>query len=91
MTKLLTSAAAALTVICLSGPAFALGSTPVTVVNPADIAKAEGIQTPFQSSAGCVFSSEFSGLCFANIAAPASQRLVIEFVSAFCNVIGNNV
>jgi hypothetical protein len=83
-----TSIAVVLTAICLSGSAWALGSTPVTVVNPADIAKAEGIQTPFQAHGVCTFSP---GVCSGVIDVPPSQRLVIEFVSAFCIVGGNNV
>jgi hypothetical protein len=83
-----TSIAVVLTVICLSGSAWALGSTPVTVVNPADIAKAEGIQTPFAASSECTFSGF---VCDGTIAVPPSQRLVIEFVTNECIVTGNNV
>jgi hypothetical protein len=60
----------------------------VTVVNPADIAKAEGIQTPFQGAGSCTFSG---GACGGQINIPPSQRLVVEFVTAACNVIGDNV
>src|SRR6516225_850471 len=81
MTKLLT---AALTAICLAGPAFA-----VTVDNPEDIAKAEGIQTPFQTEEACDFKGTTCLVAF-NIL-PPSQRLVIEFLSGACGVIGNNV
>jgi hypothetical protein len=75
--------AAILAGICLCGPAWALGSTPVTVVNPADIAKAEGIQQPYSNIISCSFDKLFGG-CGAAITAPPSQRLVIEFVSGFC-------
>jgi hypothetical protein len=49
--------AATLATMCLAGPAWALGSTPVTVVNPADIAKAEGIQHPYQAGIPCDFGA----------------------------------
>jgi hypothetical protein len=88
MAKLFTSIAVVLTAICLAGSAWALSSTPVTVVNPADIAKAEGIQTPFQGFARCDFSID---LCTGQISIPLSQRLVIEFVTGSCLVTGNNV
>jgi len=49
---------------CLGGPAWALGSTPVTVVNPVDIAKAEGIQQPYQQESACSsFSDSFPSSC----------------------------
>lgn len=76
--------AATLAAICLSGPAWALGSTPVTVVNPADIAKAEGIQHPFQAGDIECIVSGFE--CGGSLTAPPTQRLVIEFVSASCGL-----
>jgi len=82
-TSTLLAAAAVLAAMCLSAPAWALGSTPVTVVNPADIAKAEGIQQPYSNIISCSFDKLFGG-CGAAITAPPSQRLVIEFVSGFC-------
>lgn len=78
---------AVLAAVSLSGPGWALGSTPVTVVNPADIAKAEGIQQPYQAPLDC----EFNGFtCDAQIQAPPTQRLVIEFVSATCALTASN-
>jgi hypothetical protein len=75
----------------LPGAAWAVGSTPVTVVNPADIAKAEGIQHPYQAQEGCFFPAAFPQECGAIIHNPASQRLVIEFVSGLCGIpSGNN-
>lgn len=81
-------AAATLAAMCLSGSAWALGSTPVTVVNPADIAKAEGIQHPYQAGdILCNFSDISPDVCEGQLNAPATQRLVIEFVSAACGLV----
>jgi hypothetical protein len=65
--------------------AWAQGS--VTIANPADIAKAEGIQQPYQASADCTFVERN---CEVLIETPASQRLVIEFVSASCFIPNND-
>jgi hypothetical protein len=79
--------AATLAAICLCGPAWALGSTPVTVVNPADIAKAEGIQHPYQmGEIDCPFDPPFLNACLGHLNTPPTQRLVIEFVSAACGL-----
>ena len=59
---------------------------PVIVSNPADIAKAEGIQQPYQAKADCVFGKPYPDACDATISTPPSQRLVIEFVSASCGL-----
>jgi hypothetical protein len=66
----------------------ALGSTPVTVVNPADIAKAEGIQHPFQGNISCGGSSSngFVTLCDGSVTTPTNKRLVIEYVSLECGL-----
>jgi hypothetical protein len=71
----------------VSQPARAL-STPVTVTNPADIAKAEGIQHPFQANAICDNSTSngFATFCNGSFAVPANQRLVIEYVSVECGI-----
>lgn len=60
--------------------------TPVIVTNPADIAKAEGIQQPYQAQAHCNFAKAFPDACNATITSPPSQRLVIEFVSVSCGL-----
>jgi hypothetical protein len=58
------------------------------VVNPGDIAKAQGIQHPFQTSIDCSFgtSAPDPNNCFGHVSLPAKQRLVIEYVSAFCRL-----
>lgn len=66
--------------------ALALGSTPVTVVNAADIAKAQGIQQPFQAGISCSASGGFGIRCSGAISAPAGQRWVIEQISANCRI-----
>ena len=71
--------------LCLCGPAWALGSTPVTVVNPADIAKAEGIQHPYQNDVICDFSSGAQA-CSASFTSPTNQRLVLEYISGNCGL-----
>ena len=72
-----------------SSNASALGSTPVTVVNPADIAKAENIQHPFAQLSSCLNS----GLIFCPLTfnVPASQRWAIESVSYQCSLTGTNL
>jgi hypothetical protein len=85
---------AAFATFSVPGVAWAVGSTPVTVVNPEDIAKAEGIQQPYQTRAFCTFTTSDPHNCFAEIFSPQSQRLVIEFVSGSCAIPasdGNNV
>ena len=59
-----------------------LGSAPVTVVNPADIAKAEGIQHPYQHEAQCGFGGGSS--CVSSFNTPPNQRLVFEYISGVC-------
>src|ERR1700757_2177834 len=68
-------------------PARGLGSTPVTVVNPTDIAKAEGGQHPYHFRVDCNSLSapvggEFG--CGGVVSAPPNQRLAIEYVSGSC-------
>jgi hypothetical protein len=58
-------------------------ATPVTVENPADIAKAEGIQTPITLTFSCTIPAGFS-TCAAlseRYTVPANKRLVLESVS----------
>jgi hypothetical protein len=69
--------------IFLPSVASAVGSTPVTVVNPVDIAKAQGIQKPFETSIQCSADS-FGIRCFGSVNVPTDQRWVIEYVSASC-------
>jgi hypothetical protein len=69
---------ASLAFLLLPDSAFALGSTPVTVVNPADIAKAEGIQTPFSTTLAVSFSGPNS------VSVPANVRWVIENAGYLC-------
>ena len=76
---------AAVTVLAPSF-AWALGSTPVSVVNPVDIAKAQGIQQPFQAQISCSANGGFGIRCFGTAAVPVGQRWVIEYVSANCKI-----
>jgi hypothetical protein len=72
----------AASVVCsLPETSWALGSTPVTVVNPADIAKAEGIQHTIQFLLTCG-----SGQSCSSFAVPSNRRLVIEHVSVNCSI-----
>ena len=73
----------ALLVLVAPSAAGAIGSTPVTVVNSNDLAKAQGIQHPIQFVIFCPFASG-STACGGNFSVPASQRLIIEFVSVNC-------
>jgi hypothetical protein len=68
--------------------AFALGSTPVTVTNPADIAKAEGIQHPFHAEIDCTVQDGFScnGTFALSSSSNANQKITIEYVSGACNI-----
>jgi len=83
--KFLTPLAIAAFAATLAGPAFALGATPVTVTNPGDIAKAAGIQRPFQLTLSCP-SNAYGNGCFTAFTQGA-QRLVIEYVSVRCEQI----
>lgn len=68
---------------------WALGSTPVTVVNPTDIAKAQGIQRPWSGAINCAAQSP-SYYCRGFLTLPTTYRVVIEYVSASC-LIDNTV
>lgn len=74
----------ALTAAITPSLAFALGSTPVTVVNPTEIAKAQGIEKPFQATIQCVRT--FGASCSGSTAVPSNQRLIIEYVSGSCEI-----
>lgn len=63
--------------------------TEVTVTNPASIAKAEGIQHPFQLEVSC--DSPSSASCELSFRLPANRRLVLEYVSSKCLVPANTV
>ena len=78
--------AAIVSLACVPALAGAVGSTPVTIVNPADIAKAEGIQQPFAASIGCDATGGFGIRCSGSTTVPAGQRWVIEYVSANCKI-----
>jgi hypothetical protein len=58
------------------------------IVNPADIAKAEGIQHSFQANLQCGNSASngFVTFCTGAATLPANQRVVIEYVSLECFV-----
>src|SRR5947207_2636834 len=81
------SLAAASLLLLLSSPeTWAAGPSPssplpVTVTNPADIAKAEGVQHPYQASVACGFPDN---TCTGSINTPNNQRLILEYVSGFC-------
>lgn len=68
--------------------AYALGSTPVKVVNPDEIAekvaKAQGIQHPFQATIYCDSISDTQ--CMGILTLPENQRLVIEYISTIQNL-----
>ena len=72
--------------LVLPSLALAVGSTPVSVVNPADIAKAQGIGQPFQAAISCSADGGFGIRCFGSAGVPAGQRWVIEYVSANCRI-----
>lgn len=69
--------------IAIPFQAQAAGSTPVTVVNATELAKAMGVQHPFQTSMTCEPYRE-DGICMWSYAVPSNQRLVIEYVSMQC-------
>ncbi|HET7380147.1 MAG TPA: hypothetical protein VFJ24_08925 [Gaiellales bacterium] len=69
--------------VVMAPPAvWALGSTPVTVVNPSDIAKAQGIQHPTQFVITCTFNG--LSTCADSFTVGTNARLIIEFVSVNC-------
>src|SRR5215470_11729522 len=67
------------------------GPWTVQVVNPSnaptatDIAKAMGIQHPYQTSVICKWNGG-NGCTVDTIKAPANQRIVIEYVSGLCGI-----
>ena len=63
--------------------------SPVIVTNPRDIAKAEGIQTPFQVDIFCDWDRGSGCTGYAHV--PANQRLVIEYVSGYCDFTDNQM
>jgi hypothetical protein len=79
---------AGIVVVVLFAPslAHAVGSTPVNIVNPADIAKAQGIQQPFHAQFGCSADGGFGIRCHGTVVVPAGQRWVIEYISANCKI-----
>ena len=58
------------------------------IVNAADIAKAQGIQHPFQANVICGNSSSngLATFCDGSFAMPAKQRVVIEYVALECGI-----
>lgn len=64
--------------------AQAVGSTPVTVVNAAELAKAMGVQHPFQVQMTCAATNSDAS-CTNRYPVPPDQRLVIEYVSLQCS------
>jgi hypothetical protein len=68
--------------------AWALGSTPVTVVNPADFAKALGVQHPVTFQ---VFFNDPSTGPFSQYVVPTTQRLIIEYAGGSCTVANASV
>ena len=72
-----------------TGAACAVGSTPVSVVNAADLAKAQGVQRPFAVKLHCQTDPVDRRACAGRQAVPANQRWVIEYVSMRCVLDGN--
>ena len=64
------------------------GTPTVTLTNPADLAKALGVQHPV---AFTLYSFDKAGCCHSTITVPATQNLIIEYVSGVCNPSGNAV
>ena len=71
---------------CAPLPVTVVNPTPlsVTVANPGDIAKAEGIQRPYQAWGDCNYGKPTPGACNFTVTTPPAQRIVIEFASALC-------
>src|SRR5262249_46384258 len=59
----------------------------VNIANPTPLAKAEGIQNPFQSSLDCTLSSA-TITCQLSNPPPANRRVILEYVSAACTLAG---
>jgi len=63
-----------------------INGTPMfNLANPADIAKAEGIQHPYQKELECGWPND-NNHCDVSFTSPTNQRLVIEYVSGSCNL-----
>lgn len=74
--------------VTITNPPGAPPST-VNIGNPADIAKAQGIQHPTQLVGSCDFDG--GNICNAQIDVPANQRLVIEYASTKCDLEPSNL
>jgi hypothetical protein len=71
-------------VLSLSLAATLRAQQAVVVANPADIAKAMGIQTPFSLPMTCVNNLGPNNVCDATAKVPAGVRWVIKHISALC-------
>lgn len=91
-TCLLLALAAFATQLNLISPpgAAAIGSTPVKITNPEDVAKAEGLGQPFQTSITCTGPAPAQS-CEGVKAVPASKRWVIELVTYQCFAGGTDI
>jgi hypothetical protein len=73
-----------------SGLSVTVTNTPLaaTVANSTDIAKAQGIQHPFQALVDCskTVSNGFATFCDGSFTAPANQRLVVEYAALECEI-----
>jgi hypothetical protein len=73
--------------VAVTTPVPIPASTPVTITNAAAIAKAEGIQHPFQAGLDCTAQAGVLSCDSAALQLPATRRLAIEYVSAVCTLV----
>ena len=72
--------------VAVTTPIPVPASTPVTITNAAAIAKAEGIQHPFQAGLDCTAQAGVLSCDSAPLQLPPTRRLAIEYVSAVCTL-----
>jgi hypothetical protein len=81
------------TAVLAAGPAAVTtpvpvpASVPVTITNAAAIAKAEGIQHPFQAALECAAQAGLQTCDSALLHLPMNRRLAIEYVSLVCTLV----
>ena len=70
--------------VTTSGSVTLAPGSSVSITNPADLAKAMGIQHPWQVGTFCKWNGGNGCTVFDKIRAPANQRIIIEYVSGGC-------
>jgi hypothetical protein len=73
--------------VAVTTPVPVPASVPVTITNASAIAKAEGIQHPFQATLECTAQAGLQTCDSALLQLPMNRRLAIEYVSSVCTLV----